>query len=805
MIKLLIKILIISLAINACDSCQSSGRFRGMKSSQPASCWQDALISGNGKMGVLVFGDTMHDTVILNHEFCYEPVGTEDIEPPDISKYLKRTREIFLEGRYNDAYDYSITMAREEGYENIMWTDPYHPALQMIIHQEFDDEVSDYKRMLDFETGEIDVTWSAGISQWSRKAFVSRPDNIIIQQISGDESVSCSIQISRRSDVKNKRHAGLDELQIKEEEITVDSDWLLYRQAYRRYGRGYESITRVIVNGGRVSAVDNTLLIDKADDVMLLTRINYLEDFDESLIGETQTELLAIEADYDELLAKHFAVHGEIFNRVNLDLFAGKGRGRTSEEMIADQKIHPNNLDQALLESMFDMGRYALLSASGENPPNLAGIWNGEWRPDWSGDFTLDANVNLQISSPNIGSMPEAIESYMKMIRRISPDWEINARKLYGCRGYVSGTRTSGRRNLNTHFSPRFPGHFWLAGAGWLLLPAYEYYLVSGDRKFLEETLLPMMKKIVLFFEDFLTVFDENGKYVFVPSYSPENYPSNIPRSPAIINATMDIAVAKEAIGNLITICKELGLEQSNIPKWENMLQKLPPYLVNDDGALKEWAFEGLEDRYNHRHVSHLYPVWPGLEINPEETPELFKAAGRAAEMRGHGDGSALGLSHIALIGARLKNDELVYGNLLFLLKNDYIYRGLFTSHNPGRIYNSDALCSIPAIILEMLVYSRPGVIELLPACSENFEKGRITGVGCRTMATVESLEWNHQEKWIKVTINSLIEQQVDLMFRRGMKGIRITGGEILEKKNSNTYVLALTENRPATLKIEME
>ena len=360
----------------------------------------------------------------------------------------------------------------------------------------------------------------------------------------------------------------------------------------------------------------------------------------------------------------------------------------------------------------------------------------------------------------------------MTMLERVMPDWETNAKNLYGARGYLAGTRTSGRRNLHTHFNVSFPGQFWLAGAEWLLMPCYEYYLVSGDEQFLKDRLLPAMKKTVLFFEDFLSDTDANENYFFAPSYSPENSPSNV-RLQGSANATMDVAAAKEAIQNLIAVCEKLNIEKENIPRWKNLLEKLPSYLINDDGALKEWTIDNLDDFYDHRHISHLYPLWPGFEINPEETPKMFEAARIAFEKKGRGNNSAHGLMHGALIASRLKEADKVYENLLFMLTNNYVFTSLFTYHNPNlEIYNSDALNSLPAAILEMLVYSRPGVIELLPACSEKLNKGKISGVKCRTQATVENLEWDFEKGVVKATISSLMDQEIELIIRKPVSSV---------------------------------
>ncbi len=741
---------------------------KGLYSLESASRWQHSLISGNGVMGIMVAGKPADEQVIFNYESLYEPIGSENVEPPDIAKYLPETRHLLKEGKYEEAIRYSYKMARTEDYPGLLWTDPYHPALEMEIRQDTGKAVSAYKRSINFDTGEIKVEWSADGIKQVRKSFVSRADNVIVQKIEGgNRDVNCSITLKMQGatprDFAEHRRMPVG---YEEPYKTTGSEWLTFRVKYKLNDRGYEVVTRLLAPGGESLVSGDTLSVKGADEVLMISRIVPLEHFDRSEIEDTKTVLANINPNYSELLKRHTAIHQEIFDRVSFDIYPDNLPRHSTEEMIEAQKEHPDSISAELLETLFYMGRYTLLSSSGNNPPNLMGIWNGQWRPAWSGDFTTDANINLQISSANICNMPEAIDSYMKMLERIAPDWEINARKLYGCRGYLAGTRTSGRRGLHTHFNVSFPGHFWLAGAEWLLLPAYDYYLVSGDTAFLKSRLLLMMEKTALFFEDFLTERDENDHLWFAPSYSPENTPSNI-KVQATVNATMDIAAAKEAFTHLVSVYKQLGIKHEKVAQYENMLKQFPPYLINEDGALKEWAAPDLQDNYNHRHVSHLYPVWPGLEINPEETPELFKAATIAAEKRGAGNASAHGLTHMALIGARLKNPSLVSKNLRFLLTNDFLFNGLFTSHNPHlRIFNSDALNSFSAVISEALIYSRPGFIELLPAWDKTLPAGTITNQLCRTQAKVEKLTWNLKKGLIECTISSLKKQDVDIVLR---------------------------------------
>ena len=210
-------------------------------------------------------------------------------------------------------------------------------------------------------------------------------------------------------------------------------------------------------------------------------------------------------------------------------------------------------MPRALLEKMYDAGRYMFISSSGELPPNLQGIWTGTWSPAWSGDFTLDANIQCAVAAGFSANMPELMQGYFRMIESFLPDCRENARKIYGCRGILTNTRAS-NNCLLLHWGG-WPGQFWMSGAGWLAHWFYDYYLYTGDRDFLARRTVPLLKEIALFYEDMLFV-DAGGRYRFSPSYSPETLTAD--------NATMDVAVAREVLGNLIAACETLKIEPEN-------------------------------------------------------------------------------------------------------------------------------------------------------------------------------------------------------------------------------------------------
>lgn len=798
--------LFLTLLVVVASSHQSrgDGNQHILVSARPASIWQEALVTGNGTLGALVFGDPYNERIVFNHERLYEPLSDSPESPPKVASVMPEVRRLLLDGEYERAREVFGQAARSAGFNKLKWTDPYHPALAMLVTQSGAGEPSDYHRRVDFRTGEVVVAWSDDKGAFERRCFVSRPDNVIVQQIRSTDGsqIEATIQLINQDQRNNKAQAA----SYHPPQIEADLDSLAYRCKYRRSPRAYISVTRIVAPSTPTLADEPGAVQVVSDDLLLLTKIASVEDAAnlEASEARLRESLDNLKAEYQPLLARHATAHGKIYSRMAIDLGGENTRAVSTEELIAAQKANPDSIEPALLERMFNMGRYSFICSSGEWPPNLMGIFNGAWRPAWSGDFTLDANVNLQIAAASIGAMPEGVDSYATLIEGIADDWQVNAQNLYGSRGLLSGTRTDGRHNLHTHHKlGKFPGFFWTAGAQWLIAPLYEHYLVTGDRRFAQGRLLPLMKGVVAFYEDFLVERDAAGKLVFVPSYSPENRPSNT-GCPVTINATMDIACAKEAMANLASLCRELEIEPETIQRCEALLSELPPYLVNDDGALKEWAWPTLDDNYNHRHVSHLYPIWPGHEINPEDTPELFASAKTAADKRGRGNGSAHGLAHMALIGARLKDSDLVHDNLCFMLSEDYLLPSLFTYHNPGRIYNADMLHSLPAVVVEMLVHSKPGEIELLPALSDKLPNGEITGVRCRCRATVDRLAWDLPDRQVAVTLSSAVPQTITLRLRRGAESYSVAAGEPMKLGGRTSWAVALEPDTPLQFNIQL-
>ncbi|MHC4502498.1 MAG: glycosyl hydrolase family 95 catalytic domain-containing protein [Planctomycetota bacterium] len=749
----------------------------------PPERWEDALISGNGSTGIMMLGRPLDDLIIVNHEKLWV-VGTDCApEAPDLREAWKEARRIVADRRYRDADRHVVKEARRILGE--MFGDaslhrgarlPYdrtHPAFHLHVATEPGGAVEGYRREMDLETGELSVCWSDGRGEWRRRAFVSRTDDVIVLEMLPPEGTRMDASLGL-TEAPGSLPGDLGEVTV----VHEDNELYLHAAYGRTLGRdepeGYHALGRVHVRGGTGRAIDNGRLdIRDAEGLLLVMRLEYLDragQADREALGRKLAEL---PAEYEALMSPHAAVHGEMFRRVTLDLGSDPEAAPASEDVI-ERSAHEGPTPE-FLELLHAAGRYALVcGGTGELAPSLMGIWGNEWNPAWDGRYTFDANLNLAVSAGSQGDLPEVMETYFRFVERSARDWPGNAARLYGCRGLLTDLCQGWRHGVV--LMATYP---WTGGAGWLASYFYDHYLYTRDRSFLRERVVPLLREVARFYEDFLEgTDDESGRAVFYPSVSPENSPVMEPAEQStnvVPNATCEIAICREVLTNLVSACRELGIEKESIPRWEALLARLPGYVVNTDGALAEWAFAGLGDHYDHRHSSHLYPLYPSLEISPERTPALFDAARRAVEKRleaGLGNKSAHGIMHASFVAAQLKDPELALRMLTEFARLRFVNSSFITCHNPGpSIYNLDTTFSMPGLLMKLLVHSEPGLLEFLPAWpGDRFPRGTARGILARGGVTVEELCWDLAKQRLSVRLRSSRAQSVRLLCRAALR-----------------------------------
>lgn len=521
--------------------------------------------------------------------------------------------------------------------------------------------------------------------------------------------------------------------------------------------------------------------------------------------------------DYDEALRAHTDIYTPQFDAVTISLEEG-GSWLPNEKLTAQQK-GKKTLVSALSQRAYYAGRYAYLCCSGYSTSRLHGLWTGEWNPGWGSKYTMDANVNLQTSSMNTGNIASSPIGYVYFILRQADDWEENAIGTHGFTDAIQApVNTDGDSAYMTETCYPYPFRYWNAGTSWMLQPIYETLqcygnmqiplndefdlnklksvlsttpddLTDDDIKTIEakgyldlekDILLPLLIKSCNYWEQLMSpdyytdakggIHYEDGKtgladdeyYCILPSYSPENNPSNY-SSPSDANTAIDIAACRDNINMLLSVMKDVAPNEDT-SKWEELLNKLPPYIYDETGALKEWATTAFEENNEHRHLSHLYCVWPLFETQNDE--DLRQACIQAIANRESENEASHALIHRGLIAARLKDRDSFTTALDKLVKGRIYYDSLLTNHNYDRssAYCTDFSIGYLGMINEALLYSNTGEIEILPALpTSGFEYGTITGLRARTRALVSNLTWDTRSKTAEVTIASDIDQEIQV------------------------------------------
>jgi alpha-L-fucosidase 2 len=777
---------------------------RGIFDTSPTDSWTDAFLSGNGEYGAMLLGRPESERVVFNHHRFVLPNGTRDLQPPNLAPRLGSVQDKAI------ADDFAGATSEFTSGWSLLWTQTYHPGYALKIDAPAMSSHSDYIRTTDFGTGEVQHAWTTGAGTWKRRMFVSRGSATIVHEIIPPAGASIDLVLGADTALpgapSSVGYTVTPTASGRNGYLGVRGTYPAGQGAY-----GFEGVTRAVITGSAssIKPVGQTLVVKKATRVILLTKLARYNSAAQWSGQPLHAALGVLLTDYDALLRRHLPLHSALVDGSSLRLdVSASDRDLSAPALTQRQSAHRSSVDLALLEAMYDSGRYLFASSSGVLPPRLTGIWTGEWGGAWADDFTTDANVNLQVAGGNILTHADAMSGYFDLVLGQLDHWRTNALRLYGARGFLAPSRTDGEHGYMHHFEPGFPGHCWLGGADWMLYPLLEYCQVSGDETFYRTKLAPVLMELALFYEDVLTRTDANGKVVFVPSFSMENSPASTNHMLSI-NATGEIEAGRHALTSAIDAANALGVEQgpgAGVARWTALLEKLPDYVINSDGALAEWAWPGLTDRYNHRHVHHMYGAWPLHAITPEDQPVVAEAAHRALVKRGDENYSGHGSLHRALAFARLKDGNGVYDNVRKILGSNMVFRSLMTSHNPElHTYNADSAHALPAVVAEAVVDTRPGFLEVLPALPDQLQRGELTGVRGRNRVLVERVAWDLAAGTVSATLVSAVAQEMTLLCRRGITAFAATNAAVSDSPlGAHARVLQLSSGARVEVSISL-
>ena len=735
-------------------------------SKYPATRWTDATPLGNGVLGASVYGCVYDERILINHESLFN--WCDDKEIPDISKSLFEVRKLMDEGKYKEAESYYTKKLEELKYRPS--SGKYYPALDLHLLFENKDAFKDYSRTLDMENGVCTVEYVDGDNKCLRQVFASMTDKAVIIKISSKNPTSLRLALEKH-DLTDLPDEGGSSVQK-----TTPLDDGIYTEFATQGGLNYSARLKILKTDGAVSeGKSKKRNIDMSGEVSFngfleisgtteLVLAIYVVDNQESK-DELFATLDSLNTDYDYLFNRHRDAFSSLFNRTRLTL--SDGENKSLEELMLDS--YNGVVSPSLCEKMADFGRYLLVSSSinCNFPANLQGIWNGDYSPAWACTYFNNENIQMAYWQACRGGLSEALLPLFNLYDKFKEDYRENARKLYGCRGMLlplfMDNGCGKKKNLQPHVL------YWTGSSAWISAIYYEYYLYTKDEAFLRERAYPFMKECALFYEDFY-VYDENGKLKSYPSDSPENRPNGLydggGELSVCINPTMDFALLKELLSNLIDSANLLGIDNEKINEWESMLKAIPEYEINEDGAIKEWLHKDFLDNYHHRHQSHIYPLFPAYEID-KDSGEMFEAMKVAVEKRlviGLKEQTGWSLAHMANIYARLKDGagakkcldlllRFCTGPNLFTYHNDWRNMGvtLKYTHAGKAPFQIDANMGFTAGVYEMLLFSSPsGKLEILPALPSDWTSGEISGLYTQIGAIV-STKWNESSAYATV------------------------------------------------------
>ncbi len=724
----------------------------------PAACykdaWREALPVGNGEVGALIYGGVGHEIIAVNRSDLWRDKKTAEL--PDVHEVLDEMRALLSQNKVKEA-EYILSNAlKEKGFKGEAFGKPL-PLCDLDIVSDCNAAFKHYFRALDMDTAEATVSWLEQDTLFARTTFVSRENDVLYCKITAEGSFTFSGSIDLK--VHDLQTIGM--LKPPVAEVRRDQNFIFFES---EWDEPYGAVLK-LSHDGKAEVDEQGVRITGASNVELKLK-TFVGDSAQEAFGKIAAELNET-PNYDEAFPVNEKLHGALFNTAAFTL--REAERNTSNELLLIDAYAEEAADE-LIEKLWSFGRYLLICANKKDglPCHLYGLWCGDYNGMWAYNM-FNVNIEMIYWQALSGNMPSLLLNVFNYVESHMDDYRENANKLFGCRGINICSVSTPESGLHKLLYPHIL--HWTGGAGWIAQHYYDYYLCTRDEEFLKTRALPFMYETALFYEDYLQV-GEDGFFVSSPSNSPENVPGNVLNdlkcnSEVNVNATMDFAIVKELLTNLLEGAKICGLYADKVEKWSAMLRKIPPYQINCDGALAEWMHPFYKDNYEHRHESHLYPVFPGKEITKRNNPTLHKAAEIAVEKRevvGIKEQSGWSLAYMANTYARLGfGDKAI--NAIDLLTKSCLLNNFFTTHNDWRRMGIatcmnmetvapvqlDANMGIVSAVNEMFLFSTQNELYLFNALPERWKKGKIGPLLSCTNTEV-SLEWDEvkAEVWLK-------------------------------------------------------